>query len=388
MALGMKQWLGLTVGGCALVALWLLPPSPFTGNGKGMLGHEEIRYRNLQREVTRTQAVLQRIEWSDSLSALAVTTAKDGVAAAGDARLIRQAWVDTLSMLMHMEMAHLGTRADDAIVGYFVQPIDFAGQGIRAYAWQSRELYIGTRQGHPYCLRVIARSSPMAPMQPISRWRGPGGEMRSNVLGACRLVASYGLPGAKVTAWLKKGGIDYAEGDVGAQRERATVQDALMQTPQLFGRRRFFLVDRSLTAERCTAGSAEACLQKLLDPWRDLITTVPVDAALHGPVQGFIPSGEMPPLGNSGRYLVADLEAQFGPQRFRAFWTSNAEVPQAFEAAFGVPMDEWALSWVSDNLGLTRAGPSLPRPDALGGILLLALCAIVAGAWTRRRRVA
>jgi len=93
------------------------------------------------------------------------------------------------------------------------------------------------------------------------------------------------------------------------------------------------------------------------------------------------------PFGNLDDYLLADLEAEFGPDRFQRFWSSELELPEAFEAAFGVGLGEWVITWVDANMRISPAGPGMSKSAALGGILALSLFAAMAGAWARRRRV-
>ena len=88
------------------------------------------------------------------------------------------------------------------------------------------------------------------------------------------------------------------------------------------------------------------------------------------------------------QFNFADLVTEFGPDAFKAFWTSELEVPDAFRSAFGLGMDEWMLSWVTANFGMSKAGPGLTRSAGFGGLLAMSALAIIGGAWARRRRVA
>jgi hypothetical protein len=84
--------------------------------------------------------------------------------------------------------------------------------------------------------------------------------------------------------------------------------------------------------------------------------------------------------------LLADLEAEFGPERFAAFWTAEAPVAEAFEAAFGLSRADWTHTWAVERLGTRRARGSL-LADVPLTLLLCTVLGLVAGARVRRREV-
>jgi len=94
------------------------------------------------------------------------------------------------------------------------------------------------------------------------------------------------------------------------------------------------------------------------------------------------------PFGSADDYLLSDVAAEFGAERFAAFWTSDEDVPEAFEAAFGIPLGEWVVSWSDAHFARTAAGPAISSTAASGTIMLMMLCTLFAGVWARRRRVA
>ena len=93
------------------------------------------------------------------------------------------------------------------------------------------------------------------------------------------------------------------------------------------------------------------------------------------------------PFRFEGRYLLADLEREFGPEAFTRFWTSDADVPVAFEQAFGMPLETWIMGWVESTAFTRTPGPGMPFSAKLGGLLTLMLFAAIVGAWARGRTV-
>ena len=129
MAPRMKHWAGLTALGMAAVTMALMPPSgPEWTNWPVTLerSHEEARAAALRSELAGLHLLLQGRRWSDSLSALALATERDGMAVGGpegvpaeDLEAVRRAAGNELA----------GTVRDDVVLGFYVQPRDFQRQG-------------------------------------------------------------------------------------------------------------------------------------------------------------------------------------------------------------------------------------------------------------------
>jgi len=90
----------------------------------------------------------------------------------------------------------------------------------------------------------------------------------------------------------------------------------------------------------------------------------------------------------SGHLLFSDLEQQFGYEAFDRFWSSHAEVTEAFETAFGMPMVDWAESWVQTYVASLTAGPEVTKSARFGGLFTIMFFGLLAGFWNRRRKVA
>jgi hypothetical protein len=74
-----------------------------------------------------------------------------------------------------------------------------------------------------------------------------------------------------------------------------------------------------------------------------------------------------------GTRLLYDLEEEFGRERFSRFWTSDADVEEAFLSAFGEPPEEWLMRWAQARWGHLRVGPGIPFQAGFLSFLTLGL---------------
>lgn len=84
--------------------------------------------------------------------------------------------------------------------------------------------------------------------------------------------------------------------------------------------------------------------------------------------------------------LLDDVLAEVGPERFRAFWTSELAPDSALAVALQQPLEPWLMARVERRLGQGRATPKLPlRSAAMAlGLAGLFVGAAVIGAARRR----
>lgn len=208
-------------------------------------------------------------------------------------------------------------------------------------------------------------------------------------LAPCLFYAVFGPPGPQVERWLFHRGFDLA--NAASWWEPAVTPDAAgldvrwwspVLVAMMFGRPWQPLGSLGLTA--CRAGRAAACAPALLGRPDRRIAPVRFDRAQ---VLSSLEWWERD-IDREVHGLARDLVREFGPERFRAFWTSAAPPADAFAAAFGVPFETWAARWVPATLGRTSVGPSL----RVGGVLAWLSSVVVAlgGAvlLARRRRLA
>lgn len=194
--------------------------------------------------------------------------------------------------------------------------------------------------------------------------------------GPCAYYVAFGRPGPAVGRWLAgspmgtwtgapgfRGGLDSTDWNANQRRMwrdagwilRASRADL----PPAYA---------SPGAAGCDAGRLPVCekiglMATVLDPFWD----EPAFGTGLGPVSG----GILPAM-------VSD----FGAERFKAFWQSKEEVPQAFETAFGVPFGEWIHGQVRAYYGPLEIGAGDTGRAALSALLwttvFLALTALLA----------
>jgi hypothetical protein len=350
MAIRMRAWLALVVGACAAVAITLLPPDRFEFPTPDE-APEQLRYDEALRELRRTHMMLQLSRWSDSLSALVQTGS--GV-----------------------EETRSGIR-----LAAFLQPV-FHGAlpglpiGIPTWSSLTRTDMDGAT---PFCLTVHA--SPGGPQfdaeaVPLAALPDP-----------CRVIDRFGAPGAHVEAWLERGAWGFGSSRVPVPDHLRLRDHSYAELPY-FGDRRHPLARENVFVGACLAGRPDACARAVLDP-------VDVEgngselrsvAARVGWSYADLDWSDESPFRYLDDSLFADLERQFGEEAFTMFWSSDEEVPVAFEAAFGVELGDWVLTWADTQTGVSRAGPGLSFADIMLVIVTVgALTAMASGVGMRRR---
>ena len=78
------------------------------------------------------------------------------------------------------------------------------------------------------------------------------------------------------------------------------------------------------------------------------------------------------------------LEEEFGPERFGRFWQSPRSPSEAFEDAFGEPMDLYVMRWAKKYYDPIPRGPGVPVQATL--LTFLTLGILAGGALRRGRR--
>ena len=389
MALGMKHWVGLLVIGFLALGLWYLPPSVQPPRTGGTATPEEVRARDLRRETRRAHDILQRTRWADSLTPLALREADEGLLVSGDPRVATEETLDSVRVRIRAELAR-AEASGDAVIGLFIQPRSLASlERVPRGGRVGDETYMGERGGQAFCYRVFGVNNRVShEWGDLRRSHWTEDQQHTNILGPCRLVARHGAPGTGVHAWLERGaiGFAYAPSDH-PLRLRFGFGDPIVQ---LFGLGGMAWWTKSHDVVKCMSGIEEACTLALLDP-SNAGGELQLDAryvAERSPVTGISQTLRGSPFATYDDYLLADLEAEFGRERFRAFWTSDNELTVAFESAFGMPMATWGAKWVRAHVGGVDAGPGLPRSASAGTGLVVLLSALAAAAWARRRKVA
>jgi len=218
-------------------------------------------------------------------------------------------------------------------------------------------------------------------------------------LGLCQVIARYGLPGPAADAWLVRGGtamtVTLEPSDAApftfASRLGLGFARRLELGIMLAGRAPVEWGRRTVALDQCFAGVTEGCASLFFAP--DIATTEQganaesemdriIAATPLSAVQAF---SLMEP---ADHHVVADLVAEFGAERFLRWWTAAGPMDRAFLDAFGVPAGEWYARRVARLITVVPPGPSVRLNGLAWSVLILALAAVVGGAWAGRRRVA
>lgn len=343
MAPGMRNWTLAALGGLLVVSVLMLPvgswgPRPVPREPRP----EAERALALQRELMVHYELLDRIDWLDAtLSELRSARAEgrslvleiqDGEAAA---TLVSRLRTDIESDVAALAPAH----ADLVVSTEFLRPY---AEGVRRWDLRRREYFIGTMEGRPYC--ILKRMDSGDAPETGEDWVAEATASRAAATGGfCGYVLRYDLPGTEVREWLRAGASARA-------------------MPKAFPGRRYSSTDArwglSLTATACLAGRVEACADAFSNP----ATLDP--AAIMAPAKALaetLPTFAGVGLSLAGHFglpessMIADLETEFGPERFGRFWTSDASVTDAFQEAFDVSTGEWVQGWVSGYYPQVRA---------------------------------
>lgn len=385
MAFGMKRWIAFTLAGCAFVAAWRLPPEPPEQVDRPVRTAEEIRYGALEGEARRTREVLFRMMWADSLSARTV-------AEAGDDGVV--VMVPGTGAAMEEQKKRLARRVRDQVdgrtpegramvFGYAVQPHDHRKEDGARQPRDRTETYVGTREGVDYCLQV--RVTHAIQVERVVARRIVGGDGNSppvsDELGPCRFYLSYGFAGEEIQRWLEDGAVEFAlEAD---QRPELEIR----RPPRRRGPFGFGYISRDpdmASLDRCLAGVEMDCASFFEEAGPGhLLTDQQRDIVRRSPATGIGSRFSALTTLVDQRYILADLEAEFGRNAFRQFWTSDESVGEAFEAAFGVSTGAWMLARIDRLVGIDQPGPGVSREASSASMLTIGL--LLGIAWWRRR---
>jgi hypothetical protein len=157
----------------------------------------------------------------------------------------------------------------------------------------------------------------------------------------------------------------------------------------VFGLVRPPVADEHPAVGRCLAGEASACERVLtsedeMRAWNASIEATIEEASPLAHATRYYPN---PLFTHEERYMLADIERAFGPDAFARFWTSDADVPEAFQDAFGTSLGSWVRDWAQERVGVHRAGPALRAGAPFWIVLTLMLFGAAATLAGTRRRV-
>ncbi len=384
MAPWMKHWPALVAVGCGLVALWLLPPDPPRRSLNYVPPTEAQALKvELRKEAERLNDVLKRVHWLDSLSGVLAEAQPDqnGVIVSFPEG-IDDATTEQFRAQVALEIGRLGIESTEYTFAV-ARPNGRSGNH-EAFSWVLRtqpEFYALEPGDRKVCLAL--RPFPDAPQSDFWGWgwsRTPGA---SNILGPCTHYLIHGSPGPAIGAWLRLGaaqfGMRYAESRNPFGAPSGSSLERMLRAP--FGGRG---ITRNPGAHNCLAGDEQACGNSVLDaklPAASLGLGDDVPAFLHRDLWG----GAFYTFEES---LLYDLEQEFGRDAFGRFWRSGQDVETAFQAAFGLPIGEWVLSWAQARLGVYRMGPMPSLEAILISLGVISFFLTIAIAMGTRRKVA
>ncbi len=386
MAFGMKQWL-VTVGvGFALVAAWRLPPEARGIPGESFRTAERIRFQELESEVRVTQGVLFRTLWADSLTARVVAESEEGVTVLAPPG--GEGVEDQRRRLAERVRGQIEARGGGEMVfGYVLQPHDHRREEGAVSVRSRTETYVGTRDGVDYCLQVRVNDGERIAevlskrVVGIDTWSAP----YENDLGPCQFYLAYGFPGEGIQDWLEGGAIEFGF-EPPLTASIGEIADYGLHRRGPFGFDFLSRNDLAGTLDRCLAGSADACTEFLRNPaGSSLVTPLQVEVVRRSPATGIGSAFSRRTWVQAHRYLLADLEAEYGEVAFRSFWTSTKDFDAAFHDAFATTPGEWMVQRIERLQGIDKPGPGVP-PRASSASMLTIAAFLGMAYWRRRER--
>ena len=210
--------------------------------------------------------------------------------------------------------------------------------------------------------------------------------------GPCAFVAAFGMPGKDVGAWLESRAYDLA-----LQSDWTLPSHPIPTTdePQLsmwLSATFAHLAGRvgpydqwdfagpywqSLGLVGCAAGKTAACRRYFFSPLRD---------QFRYSIPGVSERNFFYPDYTSR--VMASLVREQGTERFARFWRSPLPPEQAFDAAFTVPFDQWAMSWTRARVGRIQVGAATSVRDFVSSLTWVLACGGICVGLALVRRVA
>jgi hypothetical protein len=370
MATGMKVWLLAVGAGFVLMAALLLPvETPESREAvlrarysDGRQLPEALRFGEIESQVILPREILARVDWLESLTAVlrdasingepsTVVQVPDEVARRGlpgERRPVTREITERWEQQLNAQVNSVRARGAAVDFGIFYHEVESSLQDPRWKTARRNEYLVGESNGRGYCIRnTISGSLPNA----------------STGLGICAFVLQYGLPGSGVHDWLKSGSVERGERVYALHVPARNAARQGLRRTDLDGQPDETLAyvynlrprdwSLSLPLSRCIAGQIEACESYFIDPV-DPSQDLPIRGGLSEAIpELLIPRNNAivsrPEAAEQG--ILAQLEAEFGEERFARFWNSEGDVAVAFQQAFGLSAGEWMHKWAIQHLG-------------------------------------
>jgi hypothetical protein len=378
MAPGLRRAAVYTPLACALLAAGLLPPQEPEQRGVRPAPRTDIR---AARQLSAATERLGMLTLRDSV--LNALRSRDAASTDSLAFVIPATLPEKVGRALRGIVMPLWTREIDGaprVRGVVVVEVD------TAYVWQGfnsgrpwtrvSQVLPEATDGHTCVSRIAVGVRDARSIAELGRLRGDLlGRIRADGLGACRLYAAFGNPGAGVRAWLAQSA--YLPAARSSRIFASWWEYGSMPEWLHFG------------YVECAAGNADRCREILWSrPGDDRRPVRFTEFDVPGVVMGAPYFDPRDPLGPSGPTYLADMLAHYGRDRFARFWASDAPLEQAFADAMGEPIERWTMQWAQAEIGVPNVGPRMRAMPALLSVLVSLAVVGAAGALSRLRQVA
>jgi hypothetical protein len=369
----------LVVCACVAVGVAKLPPQATSIRWARLARMEERRNTpelQLVREVSRTSRDLMAagetlvfLERRDSLAHAAGNADEPQGVVGPNVPDAWRSWFSAQAAQVTREADARGARRA-VLAAVFVDTADartMTREQRRVRRWSNSTILAMDSAAAPFACLAIHDLRNVVGREDRRSLMGPERFTAQTAFGLCRFVATYGIPGPTIHAWLTDGGWRFGQAE-SAAHPRIFLDPRSVRNLMDYG-----LYDLSA----CVQGWTHGCRAWLLDPDLDR------PASIRLGTTAFLTNwwGESAFGG-----LLSDLQAAMGADRFGQFWTSSLPMDSAFTSAFGIDPGTWTRDWLDRQFGpLPRQGPR--RGDYAATILLAGLLIAFGAAKAHARNV-
>jgi hypothetical protein len=363
MATGLKGWLGAVLLGMASIVVWVFPIDR-EGPAKQQHPPEVEHWGALLSDIALEREHLRRLTWLDSMtSALDANQSTPKVVMLVPASADAEAYEAFEGRLMD-ELGHFGERRADFGV-FLTAPSKPSPKPPYYPGWDHEhdEYYVGSHAGRAYCFVARLSANPTRALR-NGGWGGSRIFGPESILGPCGYVLRYGLPGPFLSEWLKTGSFSR-----GMNPPRRTVSRTAVRRDD-DGRWKAKMVGGSLAGHSCVRREVSSCATIFLAP-KATEEGVALQLTAAVPELWEVAGVHTNHLQYIDNQMFAELEAEFGQDRFARFWSSGKTAPEAFEEAFGVAPGVWVQAWARGYYLSGVAASDRVEAAALAVVLLL-----------------
>ena len=364
------RWVALVAIAASLTAVSLLPSVSRPTNREASTATTESRRASLMNWVAARARVRAQMA-SARVTALARAGAPGSLVVIHDSTVDRRAWA-LLDTVTQRQAASLGTPSPDSrVVVVFLADT----------AWGSgRYTLLPAITDGRTCISVVVLHAGRTGVATESAAR-TAHRLTGGTLGPCAFVRAFGLPGAAARQILAENPVFALDPDWtryrGTRAIARTARDSILARSFLSESRwhwRWTVNERA-----CASGRLQSCRAAM----RDTVAREQHPA----PAAGVISSHQTTWSRWGTTNLLASMVQQHGTSAFARFWRADGSPEDAFLAATGRPIEEFAHRYWTEIVGPRYAGPGIPRGSALLAVVT-ALAFVGAAVALAPRRVA